>query len=99
MGTDKKLWKLFDSAGKEAKVIAHSIAKDGTKWIFNPPGAPQHGGKWEAAVKSVKFHLKRVIGEAALTYEEMTTLLTQIEGILNSRLCVSCPMILMSSLF
>ncbi|GFX69243.1 integrase catalytic domain-containing protein [Trichonephila clavipes] len=35
--------------------------------------------------RSVKFHLKRVLGETILTFEELTTLLTQIEGLLNSR--------------
>ncbi|XP_071647547.1 uncharacterized protein [Temnothorax longispinosus] len=56
-----------------------------TRWEFNPPGAPHMGGKWEAVVKSVKFHLRRTIGETLLTTEELTTLLTQIEATLNSR--------------
>ncbi|XP_066256307.1 uncharacterized protein [Euwallacea similis] len=43
------------------------------------------GGLWEAAVKSTKFHLRRVLGESSLTYEEMYTLLVKIEACLNSR--------------
>ncbi|XP_015118278.1 uncharacterized protein LOC107041956 [Diachasma alloeum] len=84
-------WELIESSGIFSATLVRrvraslSVAKDGTNWIFNPPGAPYHGGKWEAAVKSAKFHLKRVIGEAKLTYEKFTTLLTQIEVILNSR--------------
>ncbi|XP_057339417.1 uncharacterized protein LOC130676927 [Microplitis mediator] len=59
---------------------------DGTDWKFNPPSAPHFGGKWEAAVKSIKFHLIRTIGESLLTYDQLTTVLTQIEAVLNSRL-------------
>lgn len=59
-------------------------------WHFNAPAWPSAGGLWEAAVKSFKFHLKRVIGEQRLTYEEFTTLLTQIEACLNSR--PLCPL-------
>ncbi|XP_077263060.1 uncharacterized protein LOC143897942 [Temnothorax americanus] len=63
-----------------------SYFTDCTRWEFNPPGAPHMGGKWEAVMKSVKFHLRRTIGETLLTTEKLTTLLTQIEAILNSRL-------------
>ena len=55
------------------------------KWHFNAPAWPSAGGLWEAAVKSFKHHFKRVIGEQKLTFEELTTLLTQIEACLNSR--------------
>lgn len=61
-----------------------------TSWHFNPPGAPHFGGLWEAGVKSVKYHLKRVVGDLHLTYDEFETILCQIESILNSRpLCKS----------
>jgi len=36
-------------------------------------------------VKSVKHHLRRVLGETSLTYEELSTLLAQVEACLNSR--------------
>ncbi|XP_028163939.1 uncharacterized protein LOC114355340 [Ostrinia furnacalis] len=54
-------------------------------WHFIPPHAPNFGGLWEAGVKSTKFHLRRVISDSTLTFEEMTTLLSQIEACLNSR--------------
>ncbi|XP_065080795.1 uncharacterized protein LOC135703477 [Ochlerotatus camptorhynchus] len=54
-------------------------------WSFNPPKAPHQGGLWEAGVKSMKSHLYKVMNESYFTYEEMTTLLIQIESILNSR--------------
>lgn len=61
------------------------VAEMEINWHFNAPSWPTAGGLWEAAVKSLKYHLKRVIGEQKLTYEELTTILTQIEACLNSR--------------
>lgn len=66
-------------------LITYTLAKDGINWHFIPPSAPHFGGLWEAGVKSVKLHLRRVVGESILTFEEMYTLFTQIESILNSR--------------
>lgn len=52
---------------------------------FSPAYSPHFNGLAEGAVKSVKYHLKRVLCLANLTYEEMNTVLVQIEAILNSR--------------
>lgn len=75
---------LFEEEDHMRKISSLGMEEEFT-WHFIPPRAPNFGGLWEAAVKSTKTHLKRVIGEAHLTYEEMYTLLVQIESILNSR--------------
>lgn len=49
------------------------------------PASPHQGGIYEAAVKSAKFHLVRVIGNKIYTFGQYLTLLAQIEAILNSR--------------
>ncbi|XP_071057617.1 uncharacterized protein [Onthophagus taurus] len=59
--------------------------KLGLEWKFNPPGAPHFNGLAESNVKSVKTHLIKVIGSQVLSFEEMYTVLTQIEAVLNSR--------------
>ncbi|XP_071577717.1 uncharacterized protein [Temnothorax nylanderi] len=63
----------------------NKIATQGVRWNFIPPSAPHFGGLWEACVRSVKYHMKRVIGTHALRFEEMSTLLCHIEVCLNSR--------------
>lgn len=70
--------------------IQQPLATAGTEWHFIPPAAPHFGGLWEAGVKSMKYHLKRIVGDSTLTYEELTTLTHQIEACLNSR--PLCPL-------
>ncbi|XP_076301661.1 uncharacterized protein LOC143219643 [Lasioglossum baleicum] len=85
VGADKELRRMLNTSNEEMLKTRQALAVAGTDWVFNPPSAPHFGGIWEAAVKSVKYHLRRVIGETLLTFEEMSTLLTQIEACLNSR--------------
>ncbi|KAL0860883.1 hypothetical protein ABMA27_009420 [Loxostege sticticalis] len=61
------------------------LASDGTEWSFIPPGSAHFGGLWESGVRSIKHHIRRVIGDTKLTFEEYSTLLAQIECCLNSR--------------
>ena len=84
-GASAELSRMFSQASDFYRSTATLLANEGTEWSFIPPSAPHFGGLWEAGVKSVKVHLRKVIGEQKLTYEEMFTLLTQIEACLNSR--------------
>lgn len=69
--------------------ISREMASQQIQWHFIPPSAPNFGGIWEAGVKSIMFHLKRVLYSSMPTYEELSTLMCQIESCLNSRpLCL-----------
>ncbi len=50
-----------------------------------PPRAPHFGGLWEAGVKAVKTLLRKMVGSHILTFQELATVLTEAEAILNSR--------------
>ncbi|XP_011859715.1 PREDICTED: uncharacterized protein LOC105557156 [Vollenhovia emeryi] len=78
------LRKLFAQEDHQHKII-DATSSEGIRWHFIPPRAPHFGGLWEATVKSFKGHFYKVASEAALTFEEASTLVTQIEAILNSR--------------
>ena len=84
-GADTQLRQMFKNASKFHNNIVDELANGETEWKFIPPYSPHFGGLWEAAVKSAKSHLRKVIGDATLTYEELATLLCQIEACLNSR--------------
>ncbi|CAH2083690.1 unnamed protein product [Euphydryas editha] len=90
VGADRELRLMFNRAKSQAPdEIAQLLANEGTTWHFIPPQAPNFGGLWEAGIRSTKSHLKRVIGDSTLTFEELSTVLTQIEACLNSR-PISC---------
>lgn len=84
VGASKILNKQINLLNVSADII-NAISIQGTDWHFIPPASPHFGGLWEAGIKSVKYHLKRVIGDSTLTFEELSTVLSQIEACLNSR--------------
>ena len=67
------------------------LSKQDIKWKFIPQHAPHFGGLWEAAFKSMKIHLRRVLGSVKLTFEELSTVVVQIEACLNSHPLVPLP--------
>ena len=76
---------LLEVLKSNSDKIGSHLSAEGIYWHFIPPRAPNFGGLWEAGVKSLKFHLKRIIADASLTYEDLSTVITQIEGVMNSR--------------
>ncbi|XP_049878086.1 uncharacterized protein LOC126375230 isoform X4 [Pectinophora gossypiella] len=82
VGAKNELGRMLRSS---LRSVYEYTANEGIKFTFNPPYSPTFGGLWEAGVKSAKHHVKRIVGNANLTFEELSTLFTQIEAILNSR--------------
>ena len=75
---------LKDQQGEDD--IRHFLAtQHSISWHNIPAFSPHMGGLWEAAVKSMKTHLRRVMGVRRFTFEQLTTLTCQIEACLNSR--------------
>ena len=85
IGAAREIKSLFKESSQFIREVSDSLSKYSSCWHFNPSASPHYGGIWEAAVKSTKYHLKRVIGDAKLTFEEFTTLLCQVKACLNSR--------------
>ncbi|XP_025829218.1 uncharacterized protein LOC112904129 [Agrilus planipennis] len=82
VGANNEIKKFLRSSESE---IQSELSSNNVKWHFIPPRAPNFGGLWEAGVKSTKSHLKRVLSNTILNYEEFITVLSQIEACLNSR--------------
>ena len=81
----------FLEAQRTQGAISDFCSTQNITWRFIPERAPHFGGLWEAAVKGLKTHLRRVIANTRLTFEEFTTVLTQAEVCLNSRPLTSFP--------
>ncbi|XP_075157710.1 uncharacterized protein LOC142230976 [Haematobia irritans] len=88
----------FVGARNQIKELKESLFRDdvvhdmkslccqlGFEFCFIPPRAPHFGGLWEAAVKSTKTLLIKNVGKAYLTFEELQTVIIDVEAILNSR--------------
>lgn len=89
IGASKLLLDMFNRNSPENDCIQKELLKDGIAWDFLPGDAASMGGLWESSVAGFKRHYRRIIGNQKLNFEQMYTLVVQIEAILNSRpLCV-----------
>ena len=77
---NNQLWDKIDQEKLQA-----NLTSKGIKWKFIVERSPWHGGWWERLVRSVKEPLRKVLGKALLSYQELATVLTRIEAVINSR--------------
>ena len=76
----KSLTTLFDIPH-----VSSFLASRKVKWSFNLEKAPWWGGFFGRMVRCVKRSLKKTLGTTRLSYEELLTVLIDIESVLNSR--------------
>lgn len=83
--------KTFKSAAKYLKsILSDASVKEyltgmRSDWVFNLERAPWWGGAFERMVKSTKRCLRKMIGRAHLSMDELLTALAEIEAVINSR--------------
>ncbi|XP_068697039.1 uncharacterized protein [Montipora foliosa] len=68
----------------EKPVVKHYQAEKSAKWVFSLGRYPWWGGLFERIVRSMKRGLKKTIAGAKLTYEELMTVIVEVEIILIS---------------
>ncbi|XP_077547781.1 uncharacterized protein LOC144160032 [Haemaphysalis longicornis] len=61
------------------------FSNSGIEWKFIAERAPWWGGFYERMVRSVKLALKKTIGRQTLGFVELSTVLAEVEAVINSR--------------
>ncbi|XP_064470123.1 uncharacterized protein LOC135384870 [Ornithodoros turicata] len=74
------LWRIMRSTESQDFMSARRI-----NWRFIVERAAWWGGMWERLIRTVKSCLRRILGRQCLTFEEMETLLHEVEAVVNSR--------------
>ena len=69
----------------ENKGVKKYLTVSRIKWTNILSKAPRHGSIYERLIKSGKRCLKKILGNASVTQDELYTLIIEIEGTLNNR--------------
>lgn len=85
VGAVRELQELAQFLSKNESYLQEYINDKGVNWKFIPSYSPHMGRYWEAGIKASKGHLKKIVSDVYLTFEELSTLLAEIECSLNSR--------------
>lgn len=81
-GGERELREAFTRMSPSLQAL---LAPQKIAFRFNPPAAPHFGGVWEREIRSVKSALYATLGARPVTEEVLHTVLTEVEGILNSK--------------
>ena len=65
--------------------INEFLVQRNVRWTFNPPKASHHGGAWERCIRTVRKVLNALTNEQVLDDERLTTLMCEVEAIVNNR--------------
>ena len=84
-GSTFKLASRYLKSILEHPEVQHYMSGINVKWSFNIERAPWWGGFFERMIQLLKKCLRKLVGQAKLTYEELLTGVTEVELILNSR--------------
>ena len=57
----------------------------GTKWQFNLPNFSWWGGMFERMIRSMKRCLRKLLGRSGVDYEQLHTLLAEIQTVIKNR--------------
>jgi hypothetical protein len=65
--------------------VKHYLANKQIQWHFMPKRAPWFWGFYERLIGLTKTTLKKVLGHACVNLDELSTVLTEIEAVINDR--------------
>ena len=65
--------------------IRENILQRNIEWSFNPPLGPHYGGVWEHCIRTTRKILQALLREQIINNESLTTLLREVESIMNGR--------------
>ncbi|XP_033213855.1 uncharacterized protein LOC117170917 [Belonocnema kinseyi] len=65
--------------------IGNYLTRGSVYWSIVALEWPHFGGLWESAVILAKTLIKKIIGLTSLTFEELSTVVTEVEAVSNSR--------------
>ena len=78
-GADR-VFKALDWSEIQKSCVVQKI-----QWIFNPQSAAWWGGWWERLIRTMKDHLKRMLGRQRVDYDGLRTCLSTVESAMNQR--------------
>jgi len=65
--------------------VGRALRQRGIQYQFNPPMASHVGGVFETCIRLCRRHLRHLLGEQRISDESLSTIITEVEFLVNSR--------------